>query len=230
MIEMAHVSKSYGGNSHALSDITLKVEKGQFVYLTGPTGGGKTTLLKLLYAAERPTEGDLRVNQFDIVRMKAREIPYLRRTLGVVFQDLKLLPQRTVFANVAFALEVLGAERREIWKKASQALRMVGLERKADFLPSQLSAGEQQKVAIARAIANEPFLLLADEPTGNIDLEAAGEILRLFDEINLRGATIILATHNQGLPAMLPRERIILEQGRLVESSLSKPWAEEARI
>jgi len=223
MIEMVHVSKAYDVSPQALFDITLKVEKGKFVYLTGPSGAGKTTLLKLLYAAERPTAGEIRVTGFDVVRLKPREIPYLRRRLGVVFQGAKLLSRRTAFENVAFALEVLGAKRREVLKKTTQALHLVGLERKAQCFPSQLSAGEQQRVAIARAIVNDPLLLLADEPTGNIDPGSAEEIVKLFNEINFRGTTVVLATHNDGLPLMLPKERIVLERGRMVESSLPMP-------
>ncbi len=225
MIEMVHVSKAYDVSPQALFDITLKVEKGKFVYLTGPSGAGKTTLLKLLYAAERPTAGEIRVTGFDVVRLKPREIPYLRRRLGVVFQGAKLLSRRTAFENVAFALEVLGAKRREVLKKTTQALHLVGLERKAQCFPSQLSAGEQQRVAIARAIVNDPLLLLADEPTGNIDPGSAEEIVKLFNEINFRGTTVVLATHNDGLPLMLPKERIVLERGRMVESSLPMPSA-----
>jgi cell division transport system ATP-binding protein len=223
MIEMIHVSKAYDVSPQALFDITLRVEKGKFIYLTGPSGAGKTTLLKLLCAAERPTEGEIRVNGFDVGRLKRREIPYLRRSLGVVFQGFKLLSHRTAFENVAFALQVLGPKRREILKKTTQALRWVGLEGKGNYFPSQLSAGEQQKVAIARAIVNEPLLILADEPTGNIDPGATEEIMRLFDEINFRGATVVLATHNDGLPLRLPKERIVLERGRIVESSLPTP-------
>jgi cell division transport system ATP-binding protein len=223
MIEMIHVSKAYDVSPQALFDITLRVEKGKFIYLTGPSGAGKTTLLKLLCAAERPTEGEIRVNGFDVGRLKRREIPYLRRSLGVVFQGFKLLSHRTAFENVAFALQVLGPKRREILKKTTQALRWVGLEGKGNCFPSQLSAGEQQKVAIARAIVNEPLLILADEPTGNIDPGATEEIMRLFDEINFRGATVVLATHNDGLPLRLPKERIVLERGRIVESSLPTP-------
>ena len=229
MIEMIHVSKAYDVSPQALFDITLRVEKGKFIYLTGPSGAGKTTLLKLLYAAERPTEGEIRVNGFDVGRLKGREIPYLRRTLGVVFQGFKLLSHRTAFENVAFALEVLGARRREVLKKAIQALHWVGLERKGNCFPSQLSAGEQQKVAIARAIVNEPLLILADEPTGNIDPGATEEIMKLFDEINFRGATVVLATHSDGLPLLLPKERIVLEQGRIVEGFTAE-GAETAEI
>lgn len=225
MIEMIHVSKAYDVSPQALFDITLKVEKGKFVYLTGPSGSGKTTLLKLLYAAERPTEGEIRVNGYDVFRLKPREIAYLRRGLGVVFHGARLLSHQTAFENVAFALEVLGARRREILKKTTQALHLVGVEPKARCFPSQLSAGEQQRVAIARAIVNDPLLLLADEPTGNIDPGSAEEIIKLFDEINFRGTTVMLATHNNGLPLMLPKERIVLERGRMVETSLPQPPA-----
>ncbi len=216
-----HVSKAYEGNPQALFDITLKIEKTKFVYLFGPNGAGKTTLLKLLYAAERPDAGEVRVNGFDLSRMSWRKVPHLRRTLGLVFQDLKLLPRRTAYENLTFALDVLGAERGEVAKKANQALRWVGLERRSHCLPSQLSAGEQQRLAIARAIVNDPVLLLADEPTGSLSLDAAGEIMDLFDKINLRGTTVILATHNEALPSTWPREKILLDQGRLMEGALS---------
>jgi cell division transport system ATP-binding protein len=165
------------------------------------------------------------VNGFDLTRLKPRKIPYLRRSLGLVFQDLKLLSRRTAYENLIFALEVLGAERGEVMKKANQALRLVGLELRANCLPSQLSAGEQQRLAIARAIVNDPVLLLADEPTGNLSLTAAEEIMRLFERINLRGTTVVLATHNEGLTSMCPKEKIVLEQGRLVVGSLPLPLA-----
>ncbi len=220
MIEMVHVSKAYHENPGVLFDLTLKVEKGQFVYLIGPSGSGKTTFLKLLYAAERPTAGEIRVHEFFISRLKPREISYLRRSLGVVFQDLKLLPRRTASENVALALEVLGAPRREILKKTIEALHLVGIGHKEKCLPQHLSAGEKQRVAIARAIVNNPLLLLADEPTGNMGPQAVEGILDLFDEINLRGATLVLATQNDGLLALLPKEHIVLERGRLVASSL----------
>jgi cell division transport system ATP-binding protein len=225
MIELVNVSKAYDGNPHALFDITLKVEKGRFIYLFGPNGAGKTTLLKLLYCAERPTAGEIRVNGFDLTRLKPRKIPYLRRSLGLVFQDLKLLSRRTAYENLIFALEVLGAERGEVMKKANRALQLVGLERRANCQPLELSAGEQQRLAIARAIVNDPMLLLADEPTGNLSLTAAEEIMRLFEKINLRGTTVVLATHNEGLPSMWPKEKIVLEQGRLVAGSLPLPLA-----
>lgn len=225
MIEMVNVSKAYEGNPHALFEITLKVEKGRFIYLFGPNGAGKTTLLKLLYCAEPPTAGEIRVNGFDLARLKPRRIPHLRRTLGLVFQDLKLLSRRTAYENLIFALEVLGAERGEVVKKANRALQLVGLERRANCHPSQLSAGEQQRLAIARAIVNDPVLLLADEPTGNLSLTAAEEIMHLFEKINLRGTTVVLATHNEGITSAWPKEKIVLEQGRLVVGSLPLPLA-----
>jgi cell division transport system ATP-binding protein len=219
-VEVIHVSKNFEDGQQALNDVSLRIEKGKFVYLMGANGAGKTTLLKLLYAAERPTAGELRVNGFDVTRLKVREIPRLRRSLGIVFQDLKLIPRWSVFGNVAFALQVLGLGKDEILKKTSQALQQVGLEGKGNFLPYQLSAGEQQRAAIARAIVNQPALLLADEPTGNIDFHAAEEIVRLFEGINLQGTTIFLATHDEGLAAILPQERVVLERGRIVENSL----------
>ena len=221
-IEMVHVSKDYENGQPALTDITLRIERGKFVYLLGPNGAGKTTLLKLLYAAERLTEGELRVNGFEVHRIKSREIPSLRRSLGVIFQDLKLISRWSVFENVAFAVRILGSRKKEIVEKTYQALKDVGLEGKSDFCAHQISAGERQRVAIARAIANQPALLLADEPTGNIDLRAAEEIVRLFDTIHLRGTTILFATHDEGLTAVLPKERIVLESGRIVENSLGK--------
>jgi cell division transport system ATP-binding protein len=226
MIEIIHVSKAYDSNPQALVDINLRVEKGKFVYMTGPSGAGKTTLLKLLAARECPSEGEIRVQGVEISRLKVRQIPYYRRTLGIVFQDLKLLARKTAFENVAFALEVVSTERREIQRKANQALRWVGLERKGSSYPSQLSSGEQQKVAIARAVVNEPYLLLADEPTGNIDSRSTEEIMQLFNEINLRGTTVILATHDETLLTMVPKDRVVLDRGRLLESTLpsSADW------
>lgn len=220
MIEMMRVSKAYPQNPQALSDISFRVEKGKFIYLLGPNGSGKTTLLKLLYAAERPTQGKIRVDGFELHRIKSREIPYLRRKLGIIFQDLKLLPRLNAFENVALALEVMRLQKREIIKKTWEALQLVGMENKGNCLPGQLSAGEQQRLAIARAIANSPLVVLADEPTANIGLNIAEKILKIFAEINLRGTTLIFATHNEFLPALMPREKIILEKGQIVETSL----------
>jgi cell division transport system ATP-binding protein len=225
MIEMVNVSKAYEGNPSALFDINLRVEKGRFIYLFGPNGAGKSTLLKLLYASERPTSGQISVNGFELGRLKPRKIPYLRRSLGLVFQDLKLLSRRTAYENLIFALDVLGVNRGEVAKKALQALRLVGLDLKANCLPPELSAGEQQRLAIARAIVNDPVLLLADEPTGNLSLNAAEEIMRLFEKINIRGTTVVLATHNEGITTMWPKEKIVLERGRMVEGPSPLPLA-----
>ena len=225
MIELVNVSKNYGENPPALFDISLRAEKGEFLYLYGPNGAGKTTLLRLLYGAERPTAGEVRVNGFDVTRLKPRKIPHLHRSLELVFQDLKLLPRRTAYDNLTFSLEVLGSDRGEVMKKANHALQLVGLERRANCFPPQLSAGEQQRLAIARAIVNDPVLLLADEPTGNLSLAAAEEIIRVFEKINLRGTTVVLATHNEGLTTIWPKEKILLEQGRLTNGSFSLPMA-----
>lgn len=229
-IEMVGIGKTFEDGRQALTDISVRIEKGKFVYLLGPNGAGKTTLFKILYAAERPTLGELRVNGYEVHRLKMRQVPFLRRSLGIVFQDLKLIPRWTVFENVAFALQVLGREKQEIARKVSRALQEVGLEGKELFCPHQLSAGEQQRAAIARAIVNQPVLLLADEPTGNIDLRAAEEIVRLFEEIHLRGTTILFATHDEGLPKYLPKDQIILEQGRIVESTLPGALAKAAAV
>jgi len=220
-IEMVHVSKNFDVGQPALTDISLRIEKGKFVYLLGPNGAGKTTFFKLLCAAERPTEGELWGNGFEVHRIKFRKIPFLRRSLGIVFQDLKLISRWSVFENVAFALRALAFAKKEIVEKTLRALNEVGLEGKGKFLVHQLSGGERQKVAIARAMVHTPTLLLADEPTGNIDLHAAEEILCLFDTIHLRGTTILFATHDEGLTKALPKERVVLERGRIVESSLN---------
>ncbi len=217
---MTRVCKAYPQNPQALFEISFKIGKGQFVYLLGPNGSGKTTLLKLLYAAERPTKGKIRVDGFELHQIKPREIPYLRRKLGVIFQDLKLLPRLQAFENIALALEVMRLSRREIKKKTWEALQLVGLEHKGNCLPSQLSAGEQQLLAIARAIVKNPLVVLADEPTANIGLIIAEKILKIFAEINLWGATLVFATHNEFLPNLFPRDKIILESGRIIESSI----------
>jgi cell division transport system ATP-binding protein len=228
-IQMFGICKDYGESRPALTDVSLRVEKGNFVYLLGPNGAGKTTLLKLLYAAEAPTRGELRVNGFPVHRLERAKLPFLRRTLGIVFQDLKLIPRWTVFENIAFALRVLGREKKEIARKSAKALHQVGLEGKGEFFPYQLSAGEQQRAAIARAVVNEPALLLADEPTANIDLRTAEGIVRLFEEINRRGTTVLFSTHDAGLAAFLPKDRIILKQGRVVDSTLAAGLPEPMR-
>lgn len=202
MVEFNNVSVWFGDNL-VFKDLNFKVNEGEFVFVTGPTGSGKSTLLRLIYMDIFPNRGKVVVGKFDSRRIKKRQIPYLRRRLGIVFQDFKLLDDRNVFENVAFALYVTGAKRKEINKKVLMALTEVGLSHKKNSMPDELSGGEQQRVAIARAIVNEPFLILADEPTGNLDPDTSTEIIELLKRINLRGTSIIMATHNYSIIEMV---------------------------
>ncbi|MEJ2201496.1 MAG: cell division ATP-binding protein FtsE [Desulfuromonadaceae bacterium] len=217
MIQIYNVSKNYSRDTAALAELNLKIPKGEFVYITGPSGAGKSTLLKLLYAAERPTRGQILVNGQNITRMGSRRIPRLRRHMGIVFQDFKLLNSRTIFENVAFPLEVQGKRRFDVSKKVFQALKMVGLEHKLQRLPLELSGGEQQRVAVARALVVDPQVLIADEPTGNLDPEVALDIMELFKGANARGSTVLLATHDRELIRRFPRRVVTLEQGRVTD-------------
>jgi cell division transport system ATP-binding protein len=201
----------------ALNDISFEVDKGDFVVLSGASGAGKTTLLRLLYADERPSDGEIEVAGFNVTTLRRRDVPLLRRSLGIVFQDAKLLSGRTVFENIAFVLRVLGTPRRDITPRAFQALKAVGLSSRAQAYPAQLSQGEGQRVALARAIVKSPALLLADEPTGNLDEEMAGEILELIKDIWSRGTTVLLATHQSRLAAQLKRRTVRLEDGVLIK-------------
>jgi cell division transport system ATP-binding protein len=201
----------------ALADVSFGVEKGEFTVLAGPSGSGKTTLLRLLYRDELPTEGEIRVAGFGVTGLRRSKIPQLRRAVGVVFQDAKLLPGRNVYDNVAFVLRVLGTPRRDITPRVMQTLKAVGLSARAQALPAQLSQGEQQRAALARALVKEPFLLLADEPTGNLDEGMGEEILDLLREIWSRGTTILLATHRATLANQLKRRTLVLDGGRLLK-------------
>lgn len=220
MIQFYNVCKSYGKDSSALSDLTVKIAKGEFVYVTGPSGAGKSTLFKLLFRQEKPSRGQILVNGQNLTRLSSRRLPYFRRQLGVVFQDFKLLNNRSVFENVAFALEVLGKKRFEVSQKVYQTLKQVGLEHKLHCRPLELSGGEQQRVAIARALVVDPQILLADEPTGNLDPDVALEIMGLFKMANARGSTVVLATHDRDLLRQFPRRVLSLESGRLVDDRL----------
>jgi len=220
MIRLHHVCKVFESGPMrlpALSDISFSVEKGEFVVLSGTSGAGKTTLLRLLYADERATEGEIEVAGFDVRSLRRSDVPLLRRSLGIVFQDAKLLSGRTVFENIAFVLRVLGTPRREITPKAFQALKAVGLSSRAQAYPAQLSQGEAQRAALARAIVKSPALLLADEPTGNLDEAMAGEILDLIKDIGSRGTTVLLATHQARLAIQLKRRTIKLGGGVLLK-------------
>ena len=220
MIHFYHVTKRFDRYSTALNDVTFHVEKGEFVFLTGPSGAGKSTLLKLILRQITPTEGQIIVNGRNLAAMKPSQLPYFRREIGMVFQDFKLIERMTVFENLSFILTVLNVPPKEHKKKAYQALRSVDLHHKLNAFPLQLSGGEQQRVAIARALINDPLVLVADEPTGNLDPDLSREIIQIFSEANLRGSTVLLATHDRDLIRSSGRRVITLEKGRLVEEKM----------
>jgi cell division transport system ATP-binding protein len=218
-VAIYHVSKSYAAGSFALRDVSLQLRKGEFVFLTGPSGAGKSTLLRLLFADERPSEGQIVVLGRNIARLGPRAVPRLRRRIGVVFQDFKLLPRRTVEENVAVALEVVGTPRREVRARVFAMLKQVGLQHRRYQHPLSLSGGEQQRVAIARALVNEPEILLADEPTGNLDPDLTVEIMDLIASAATRGTTVVVATHELALVARYGKRTLRLEGGRLAEDA-----------
>lgn len=215
MIQIFHVTKYYDRRP-ALTDVNLQIEKGEFVLLMGPSGAGKTTLLKLLYCATSLDEGQILVQGRNVARLKSSDVPYLRRTMGVVFQDFKLLSKKSVYENVALPLLVQGLSTFETRRKVMEALKAVGVEHRKESRPTMLSAGEQQRVCIARSIVNSPIILLADEPTGNMDADLAREIVDLFKTINARGTTVLVATHNRQVIEQVGRRVITLDQGKVV--------------
>jgi cell division transport system ATP-binding protein len=217
MIQLHNVSLAYQQDATALNAIELRIEKGEFVFLTGPSGAGKTTLLRLLYGALTPTRGQVLIDGQNVSRMAPAQIPHLRRMIGVVFQDFKLLQSRTVFENVAITLEVLGWGRADIGKKVMHTLRQMGIESKINLTPERLSGGEQQRVALARALVNDPKILLADEPTGNLDDANKNQILNIFKEANARGTTVVVATHDRRLIDHAHKRLVILNKGEIVE-------------
>ncbi len=228
MIQLYNVTKTYDNGVKALSDVTLRIHKGEFVFLVGPSGAGKSTLTKLLYREVLPSRGQIILDGKSLARMRPGEVPYLRRKIGMIFQDFRLLPQKTVFENVAFALEVIGASRRDIKRSVPTVLSMVGLDAKAGVFPQHLSGGEQQRVSIARAIVNNPFLIIADEPTGNLDPETSWELMNLLSDINLRGTTIIMATHAWDIVDSLKKRVIELAGGKLVRDEKEGAYRCEA--
>jgi cell division transport system ATP-binding protein len=219
MIEFSHITKEFKGGFVAIKDLSFTVDKGDFLFLCGASGAGKTTALKLMYFDEFPTSGRVFVCGYDSLAIRPRDIPYLRRKLGVVFQDFRLLPDRTTFENVAFALRVTGKTERVIKRKVFEVLAATGLSHKAAFLPDQLSGGEQQRVCIARAMVNDPWVLLADEPTGNLDWEVSKEIVGLLQSINTCGTTVVMATHDTHLIEPYHYRKILLHRGQLVKNA-----------
>lgn len=216
MIQMKDVSKVYENGAVALEHIDVSIEKGDFVFIVGASGAGKSTFIRLLFREVLPSGGSLEVNGHDVIHMSHREVPYLRRELGVIFQDYRLLPDKTVFENVAFAMQVIEVPRRRIQHSVNAVLDIVGLRDKYKCFPSQLSGGEQQRVAIARAIVNNPALVIADEPTGNLDPETSWEIMDIFKRINGGGTTIVMATHDKHIVDTMKKRVIAIEDGHIV--------------
>ena len=229
LIRIKHVEKKYKNGVTAIYDLNIAIEKGSFVFVIGGSGSEKTTLIKMRYREEKPTKGQIIVGGLDVAKLKDKKVYKLRRKLGIVFQDYRLLPKLTVYENVAFALEVIGAKKDEIREKVLKALEEVGLKNKVHNYPDQLSGGEQQRVAIARAIVNNPKLLLCDEPTGNLDPEKSMEIMKVLDNINkTRGTTIIMATHDKDIVNTMKKQVLILKEGRLVAFKEKGGYDDEA--
>ncbi|MBQ1813141.1 MAG: cell division ATP-binding protein FtsE [Bacilli bacterium] len=227
MIRIKDLEKKYKTGVTAIYDFDLKVKKGDFIFVIGASGSGKSTLIRMLYREEKPTKGSIIIGGVDVARLRNRKVYKLRRKLGIVFQDFKLLPKLTVYENVAFALEILGLPRDEIRKKTMKALELVGLKNKAKNYPDQLSGGEQQRVAIARAIVNEPKILLCDEPTGNLDPDTSWEIMQVLEDINKLGTTIIMATHDKEMVNRMKKRVILIDAGRLKEDYAKGTYTHE---
>ncbi|KAA9018032.1 cell division ATP-binding protein FtsE [Niallia endozanthoxylica] len=215
MIEMEEVFKKYPNGIVAANGISVSIKQGEFVYVVGPSGAGKSTFIKMMYREELPTKGTIMINGVNLEKLKPNKVPMLRRQIGVVFQDFKLLPTLTVFENVAFAMEVIEEHPDHIKKRVMEVLALVGLKQKARMLPSELSGGEQQRVSIARSIVNNPKVVIADEPTGNLDPETSWEIMKIFEEINRNGTTVVMATHNREIVNAIKHRVIAIESGMI---------------
>lgn len=215
MILMEDVYKKYPNGITAANGLNIKIDQGEFVYVVGPSGAGKSTFIKMIYREERATKGKIQVDNFDLINLKNREIPYLRRDVGVVFQDFKLLSSKTVYENIAYAMEVVEKDPVEIKQRVMEVLDLVNLKHKVRMLPDELSGGEQQRISIARSIANMPKVLIADEPTGNLDPDTSWEIMNILEEINRQGTTIVMATHNKEIVNTLKHRVIAIENGRI---------------
>ena len=220
MIDLKEVTKVYPNGTHALNGVDLHIEDGEFVFLVGPSGSGKSTLLKLLTAELRATTGSVMVNDFDLCKIKKSAVPYMRRTIGVVFQDFRLIQNKSVYDNVAFAMRVIGASEKEIKKRVPYVLELVGLENKSRRLPHEMSGGEQQRVAIARALVNNPNMIIADEPTGNLDPARSLEIMMLLEQINALGTTVMVVTHEKELVDRFTKRVIAIDQGQVISDGM----------
>lgn len=227
MLKMTDVSKVYPGGSVALQKVNIHIEPGEFVFVVGPSGAGKSTFIKMLFREVLPTTGSIFVNGVDILSLTPNEIPYMRRQLGIIFQDYRLLPDRTVYENVAFAMEVIETPRRKIKRRVLNVLDLVGLRHRADAYPNELSGGEQQRIAIARAIVNDPIMVIADEPTGNLDPETSWDIMEIFKEINAEGTTIVMATHDKEIVDAMGKRVIAIEDGNIVRDEASGVYGYE---
>ena len=227
MIEMKNVLKVYDNGITAIHDLSVQIEQGEFVYIVGPSGAGKSTFMRMMYREVLPTKGSVEIADFNVVNMADKEVPFLRRQVGVVFQDFKLLPTLTVFENIAYAMEVLEKSPRQIEARVKEVLELVGLAHKTDMLPNELSGGEQQRVAIARAIANMPRVLIADEPTGNLDPETSAGIMAILEQINNQGTTIIMATHNSEIVNQYKHRVIVIDDGRITRDDVEGGYARE---
>ena len=227
MIELTNVVKTYDLGTKALRGVSMKIEDGEFVFLVGPSGSGKSTIIKLLTAELAPTEGCVNVNGFQLEKIRSRAIPYLRRTLGVIFQDFRLIENKTVYDNVAFAMRVIGASEKEIKKRVPYVLELVGLENKGRRLPNELSGGEQQRVAIARALVNNPSVIIADEPTGNLDPARSLEIMMLLEQINALGTTVMVVTHEKELVNRFTKRVVAINEGLIISDGMDGYYLNE---
>ena len=227
MIELTNVVKTYDIGTKALRGVSMKIEDGEFVFLVGPSGSGKSTIIKLLTAELAPTEGCVNVNGFQLEKIRSRAIPYLRRTLGVIFQDFRLIENKTVYDNVAFAMRVIGASEKEIKKRVPYVLELVGLENKGRRLPNERSGGEQQRVAIARALVNNPSVIIADEPTGNLDPARSLEIMMLLEQINALGTTVMVVTHEKELVNRFTKRVVAINEGLIISDGMDGYYLNE---
>lgn len=226
VIEFRDVTKIYGSNdTHALENVNIKIEDGEFVFIVGSSGAGKSTFLKLIMHEEKPTSGEVIVNGYASTKMKKRQVPYYRRTMGIVFQDFRIIPKMSVYDNVAFAMRVIGTKEKDIRKRVPYILQLVGLSQKARSMPNELSGGEQQRVSLARALVNNPDLIIADEPTGNVDPEMSHEIVELLTKINNNGTTVVMVTHEHDLVRTFQRRVIVIQKGKVVSDTPDPTFA-----